>query len=75
MDDRLNTVPVLRGHLADLAQTLEFVEGLLVSHDLTVEFRNMKAVTRPSRLTVDVQKQRERVRGYLQVDEADEPIE
>lgn len=65
MDDRLNTVAVLRGHLVDLERTLVFVEGLLVAHDLTVEYRNMAAVTRPSRLSTDVQKQRERVQGYL----------
>lgn len=72
MDDRLNTVPVLRGHLEDLQQTLQFVEGLLVSHDLTVEYRNMAAVTRPSRLTLRVQQQRERLAGYLRAEQEDE---
>jgi hypothetical protein len=74
MDDRLNTVAVLRGHLVDLERTLAFVEGLLVSHDLTVEYRNMAAVTRPSRLTQDVQMQRERVSGYLAM-EGDDVLE
>lgn len=73
-DDSLNVVPMLKGHLVDLERTLMFVEGLLVAHDLTVEYRNMAPVTRPSRLTQDVQNQRMRVQGYLdQVD--DEPVE
>jgi hypothetical protein len=65
MDDGLNTVPVLRMHLDELLRTLTFVEGLLVAQDLQTEYKAMATVTRPSRLTQDVQKALQRVEGYL----------
>lgn len=74
MDDSLNVVPVLRGHLVDLERTLMFVEGLLVAHDLTVEYRNMGTTNRSSKLTLSVQEQAERIRGYLR-QEQDEFVE
>lgn len=69
MADGLNTVPVLRMHLEELVQTLDFVEGLLVSQDLQAEYRKMGTLPRPSRLTSKVQAQSERVRGYLMQEE------
>jgi hypothetical protein len=74
VDDSLNVVPVLRGHLVDLERTLMFVEGLLVAHDLTVEYRNMGTTNRSSKLTLSVQEQAERIRGYLR-QEQDEFVE
>jgi hypothetical protein len=65
MDDGLNTVPVLRMHLEEIARALVYVEGLLVSQDLQTQYKAMANVTRPSRLTQDVQRQLERVQGYL----------
>jgi len=74
MDDGLNTVPVLRIHLDELLRTLTFVEGLLVAQDLQTEYKAMARVTRPSRLTQDVQKALQRVEGYL-VEEENVPEE
>jgi hypothetical protein len=71
MDDGLNVVPVLKGHLADLERTLMFVEGLLVSQDLQTEYRKMGTLNRPSQLTKRVQQQRERILGYLNEDDED----
>jgi hypothetical protein len=65
MDDGLNTIPVLRMHLEEIARALVYVEGLLVSQDLQTQYKAMANVTRPSRLTQDVQRQLERVQGYL----------
>ena len=71
MDD-FDTVPVLRMHLEELAQTLAFVEGLLSAQDLQKDYVAMTAtMSRPSRLTTNVRKAQERVHGYLQ-EESDE---
>lgn len=71
MNDGLNTVAVIRMHLEDMERTLDFVEGLLVSQDLQTEYRKMGTLTRPSRLTLKVREQRERIRGYLRQEEPD----
>lgn len=65
MNDSPNIVPVLKAHLVEWEQTLAITEGLLVAQDLTQEYKNMGTMTRPSRLTTNVQRQLERVRGYL----------
>ncbi len=64
-DDRLNVVPVLKGHLVELERTLTFVEGMLVALDLQDEYRKMGTLHQPSKLTNSVQTQLERWRGYL----------
>lgn len=64
-DDRLNVVPVLKGHLAELERTLMFVEGLLVSLDLQEQYRKMATLHQPSQLTESVQSALARVSGYL----------
>ena len=64
-DDRLNVVPVLKGHLAELERTLGFVEGLLASLDLQAEYRKMGTLHQPSQLTRAVQTAQARVQGYL----------
>lgn len=64
--DQFDTVPVLRLHLEEFQKTLTFVEGLLVAQDLQREYAAMANTTRPSRLTQDVQRQLERLNGYLQ---------
>lgn len=65
-DDRLNVVPVLKGHLVELERTLMFVEGLLVALDLQGEYQKMGTLNQPSQLTRAVQTAQDRVQGYLQ---------
>lgn len=72
MSDGLNTVPVLRMHLEELARTLDFVEGLLVCQDLEAEYRKMGTLPRPSKLTTSVQNHMDRLRGYLGEDDGEE---
>lgn len=74
MNDSLNVVPVLEGHLVDLERMLTFVEGLLVSQDLEVEYRKMGTLNHPSKLTKAVQEHRRRIQGYLRL-ESDVPQE
>lgn len=70
MDDGLNVVAVLRTHLDELERTLAFCEGLLAAQDLERQYKEMAAVTRPTQLTKSVQRQLERVRGYLAEDDS-----
>lgn len=64
-DDRLNVVPVLKGHVVELERILGFVEGLLVALDLQDGYRKMTTLHSPSELTESVQDQLARWRGYL----------
>jgi hypothetical protein len=71
MADGLNTVTVLESHLVELERVLAFAEGVLAAQDLERQYKEMAAVTRPSRLTQAVQRQLERVQGYLNTGEED----
>lgn len=73
--DGLNTVPVLAVHLDEIRSALAHCEGLLTAMDLQNEYKAMTNLTRPSRLTLAVRAQLDRVEGYLTPEAEDVPQE
>lgn len=74
MDEGLNVVPVLKGHLVEIERTLGFVEGLLVALDLQTEYRKMGTLNQPSQLTRAVQTAQARIQGYLNDDTGESDV-
>jgi hypothetical protein len=73
MSSELDQISVLRGHLEEIQEALQWSHGHFSALDLSENYRATKRTYSPSRITTTIGRALQRIEGYLtEEDETDE---